>query len=188
MEAKVSSSVVVFFTMMLMMSSSYAYDFYVGGRDGWVTNPSEGFNHWAERNRFQVNDRLVFKYKKGEDSVLVVNEEDYRACNTSNIVRKLDDGDSVFPLGRSGAFFFVSGDPGRCQAGQRLVVVVLALRRRSGPSPAAVPPQMAPSAAEKASPEMASSPGPAASGSAFVGDSWRRLGASLVLCVGVLIL
>ncbi|CAA6673001.1 unnamed protein product [Spirodela intermedia] len=174
MEAKVSSSVVVFLTMMLMMSSSYAYDFYVGGRDGWVTNPSEGFNHWAERNRFQVNDRLVFKYKKGEDSVLVVNEEDYRACNTSNIVRKLDDGDSR--------------DPGRCQAGQRLVVVVLALRRRSGPSPAAVPPQMAPSAAEKASPEMASSPGPAASGSAFVGDSWRRLGASLVLCVGVLIL
>ncbi|KAK8537821.1 hypothetical protein V6N13_096376 [Hibiscus sabdariffa] len=29
-----------------------------GGRDGWVVNPSENYNHWVERMRFQVNDTL----------------------------------------------------------------------------------------------------------------------------------
>lgn len=43
---------------MASMASSEAYFFYVGGRDGWVLNPSESYSHWAERNRFQVNDSL----------------------------------------------------------------------------------------------------------------------------------
>ena len=42
-----------------LFSSSVAYNsFDVGGKDGWVINPSESYNHWAERNRFQVNDSL----------------------------------------------------------------------------------------------------------------------------------
>lgn len=40
------------------ISSSYAYQFYVGGKDGWVPNPTENYNHWAERMRFSVNDTL----------------------------------------------------------------------------------------------------------------------------------
>lgn len=44
--------------VMLAVGSSEGYDFYVGGQDGWVQSPSENFNHWAERNRFQVNDSL----------------------------------------------------------------------------------------------------------------------------------
>lgn len=38
--------------------SSDAYQFVVGGKDGWVVNPSENYNQWASRNRFQVNDTL----------------------------------------------------------------------------------------------------------------------------------
>jgi hypothetical protein len=50
-----------------LFSFSVAYNsFYVGGNDGWVINPSESYNHWAERNRFQVNDSL------GKSSVLAV--------------------------------------------------------------------------------------------------------------------
>lgn len=41
-----------------MVSSSEAYVFYAGGRDGWVVDPAESYNHWAERNRFQVNDTI----------------------------------------------------------------------------------------------------------------------------------
>jgi hypothetical protein len=41
-----------------LSSSSSAYKFYVGGKDGWVLNPSESYNHWAGRNRFHVNDVL----------------------------------------------------------------------------------------------------------------------------------
>lgn len=45
-----------------MVSISGAYEFFVGGRDGWVPDPSEAYNHWAERNRFLVDDRLSMFY------------------------------------------------------------------------------------------------------------------------------
>lgn len=32
------------------------HTFYAGGKSGWILNPSESYSHWAERNRFQVND------------------------------------------------------------------------------------------------------------------------------------
>ncbi|KAH0721459.1 hypothetical protein KY284_006489 [Solanum tuberosum] len=54
-----------------LINSCYAYQFYVGGKAGWVPNPSENYNSWAERMRFQINDTLVFKYMKGSNSVLV---------------------------------------------------------------------------------------------------------------------
>jgi hypothetical protein len=44
--------------VMGSLSSSQAHKFLVGGKDGWVLNPSENYNHWAERNRFKVNDTL----------------------------------------------------------------------------------------------------------------------------------
>ena len=34
------------------------YKFVVGGKKGWVGNPSEDYNQWAGRNRFRVNDSL----------------------------------------------------------------------------------------------------------------------------------
>jgi hypothetical protein len=41
-----------------MVSSLEAYVFYAGGHDGWVVDPAESYNHWAERNRFQINDTI----------------------------------------------------------------------------------------------------------------------------------
>ncbi|MQL70606.1 hypothetical protein Taro_002923 [Colocasia esculenta] len=70
----------------------------------------------------------MFRYKNGEDSVLVVTDPAYSACDTSNPIRQLDGGDSVFQFDRSGPFYFFSGVPKRCQAGQKLVVVVLSPR------------------------------------------------------------
>ena len=45
-----------------ILSGSQAYTFYVGGKDGWVLYPSENYNHWAERMRFQVSDTLGEQY------------------------------------------------------------------------------------------------------------------------------
>ncbi|CAL9085912.1 unnamed protein product [Musa acuminata var. zebrina] len=139
---------------MALMDSAGAYVFYAGGRDGWVLHPSESYGDWAERNRFQVADTTVFKYKKGEDSVLVVSKQDYDACDVSKPIRKLDGGDSVFKFDRSGPFYFISGAPGNCQQGQKLVVVVMAVRNcppiSSPPSPpptSNTPPASSPSPA-----------------------------------------
>lgn len=74
---------------------------------------------------------VVFKYKKGSDSVLVVTREDYDNCNTKEPIVKMDGGDSVFKLDRSGPFYFISGNKTNCQKGQKLIVVVLAVRIKS---------------------------------------------------------
>ncbi|XP_065046300.1 early nodulin-like protein 3 [Musa acuminata AAA Group] len=146
----------------LLVDSTGAYVFYAGGRDGWVLHPSESYHDWAGRNRFQVNDTIVFRYKKGSDSVLVVTKQDYDQCDVSKPIQKLDGGDSVFKIDRSGPLYFISGAPGKCSQGQKLVVVVMAVRQPpsepSVPSPAS-PPHIPPSP----SPTPAASPSPSAS-------------------------
>ncbi|XP_062150966.1 early nodulin-like protein 3 [Alnus glutinosa] len=151
---------VLFVILMGFLSTSQAYNFFVGGKDGWVLHPSEKYNHWAERNRFRVNDTLSFKYKKGSDSVLVVTKEHYYACNTTSPMQTLADGHSIFTFGRSGPFFFISGSGKNCQKGQKLIVVVLAVRNKtrhsSLPSTSPVPEPSAspsPAADTPASPE-----------------------------------
>lgn len=44
--------------LMATVDLTRGYDFYAGGTDGWVLYPSESYSHWAERNRFQVNDSI----------------------------------------------------------------------------------------------------------------------------------
>ncbi|KAK9269396.1 hypothetical protein L1049_001169 [Liquidambar formosana] len=145
------------------LSSSQAYKFYVGGKDGWVLHPSENYTHWAERNRFQVNDTLFFKYKKGSDSVLVVSKDDYYKCNTDKPIMKMEDGDSVFKFDRSGLFFFISGNNGTCEKGQKLIVLVLAVKHPKSPfAKAPAPVGQMPAAAPKGTTTPASpSPVPA---------------------------
>ncbi|VAH74373.1 unnamed protein product [Triticum turgidum subsp. durum] len=142
--------------LLLLATGCAGRDFAVGGRAGWTANPAEPFNHWAERNRFQVNDRLVFRYKGQEDSVLVVSPSHYDACNTSDPFMRLGGGESGFVLSYSGPYFFISGDAGRCQAGERLIVVVLAVRTPS-PAPSTPPPP-------PKSPPSSPPPAPAAAG------------------------
>ncbi|XP_044501642.1 early nodulin-like protein 1 [Mangifera indica] len=136
----------LFLMLLGLVSSSQGYKFYVGGKDGWVLNPSENYNHWAERMRFQVNDTLYFKYNKESNSVLVVNNHDYYSCNTKNPIQSLSDGDSIFHLNRSGPYYFISGNAAdNCKKGQKVIIVVMAVRHHHrhappSPSPAAAPP------------------------------------------------
>ncbi|XP_066310806.1 early nodulin-like protein 18 [Miscanthus floridulus] len=124
------AGVVALALLSVLMAATCAAgrDFYVGGHAGWAPNPAEPFNAWAERNRFQVNDTLVFRYNKGADAVLVVSQGHYDACNATEPALRLDDGDSRFVFHASGAYFFISPDAARCRAGERLIVVVLAVR------------------------------------------------------------
>jgi hypothetical protein len=45
-----------------------AKEFHVGGKDGWVVNPSEDYNEWARTHRFRVNDTL-----RESNSLLILN-------------------------------------------------------------------------------------------------------------------
>ncbi|XP_075477719.1 early nodulin-like protein 9 [Primulina tabacum] len=140
--------------------SSHAYQFIVGGNDGWVLNPSASYSQWAGRSRFSVNDTLLFRYQKGSDSVLVVNKDDYDNCNTGNPIQKLDDGNSVFKLDRSGPFYFITGTKENCDKGQKLVTVVLAVR--SPPTPPSPNGLSSPPVISPSSPPSETSPSPTA--------------------------
>lgn len=73
----------------------------------------------------------VFKYNKDMDSVLVVNEEAYHSCNKTSPNQTLKDGNSVFKFTRSGPFFFISGHEDKCENGEKLIIVVMAVRHHS---------------------------------------------------------
>ncbi|KAG6524022.1 early nodulin-like protein 1 [Zingiber officinale] len=146
-------SVVVLMVVALVCASPCrGYVFYVGGRGGWVEHPRESYDSWAGRNRFQVNDTLVFRYQQGNDSVLVVTEAAFGSCNATDPGQNFTDGSTSFQLDRSGPFFFISGAAGHCDIGQKLVVVVLAIRNHTNSSPppafppvSPAPPPLAPS-------------------------------------------
>ncbi|CAD6229837.1 unnamed protein product [Miscanthus lutarioriparius] len=180
-----------------VVCSSEAYVFYAGGRDGWVLDPTESYNHWAGRNRFQVNHTIVFTHEKGVDSVLQVTEQDFDTCNTRNPVRRLQaavgsSGSSVFRLDQSGPFFFISSDEDRCQKGQKLYIIVMAVRRPTTPPESAVAPAPesafppAPSPVWASAPENAHAPPPTAGASRLVID--EAIIGSVVGVIGALVL
>ncbi|XP_019251245.1 PREDICTED: early nodulin-like protein 1 [Nicotiana attenuata] len=135
----------LFLIFLEFFCSSQAYTFHAGGKNGWILKPFESYNHWAERNRFQVNDTIVFKYKKGHDSVLIVHKDDYIKCKKNKPIHAFKNGHSKFKFPKSGPFYFISGHADNCKNGQKLIVVVLSPNHNktsvetSSPSPAPAP-------------------------------------------------
>nr|CAB3450385.1 unnamed protein product [Digitaria exilis] len=115
-------------------------EFRVGGPRGWrVPDANTSYGWWAMNNRFHVGDHLYFKY--AHDSVLVVDRPAFDACNTTEPLAAFTDGATTVRLDRPGFFCFISGEPGHCEEGQRLVVRVMVhpatLAAAPGPGPAA---------------------------------------------------
>ncbi|KAJ8772184.1 hypothetical protein K2173_027361 [Erythroxylum novogranatense] len=125
-----------YFGFFIILSSLLIYsvrstEFLVGGEDGWTApeskNDHDMYNEWASRNRFKVDDTVLFKYNK--DSVMVVNsEEEYQKCESDHPLFFFNDGQTIFKLDRPGFFYFVSGVTGHCQKGQRMIIKVLEIQ------------------------------------------------------------
>ncbi|XP_012848257.1 PREDICTED: extensin-like [Erythranthe guttata] len=144
----------------------HALKFYVGGDDGWNLKPSKNYIHCADDIAFRSTMKSVlFKYKKGHDSVLVVNENDYSKCNKENPIKILKEGDSKFKFEKSGPFFFISGHNQNCEKGEKLIVVVLSDRHRNtthnAPSPLPETPLKPPSHSPSPSPSPSMNKPPA---------------------------
>ncbi|KAM3301845.1 early nodulin-like protein 1 [Capsicum chacoense] len=159
------------------LCSSQGHKLYVGGKEGWVLKPSESYDQWARRNRFQVNDTIVFKYKKGQDSVMVVHDnDDYTKCNKTSPIHHMKDGHSKLKFTRNGRFYFISGKDNHCELGQKLLVVVLSPDHRKSPSPVTPTPAISPVIAPTPPPSPGSvspapAPAPAKSDAMGVGGS-----------------
>ncbi|XP_058103691.1 early nodulin-like protein 13 [Magnolia sinica] len=125
----------------VLFTLSEATDFLVGGKiNAWEipSSPSDSLNGWAEENRFQIGDSLVWKFDGAKDSVMQVSRDDYLSCNTSNPIAAHKGGDVTVKLEKSGPFYFINGTKGHCGNGQKLIVAVLSKGRRHsyGISPA----------------------------------------------------
>ncbi|KAM7250149.1 hypothetical protein ACFE04_022032 [Oxalis oulophora] len=131
-----------FVCFVLFMQKGIAREFAVGPSQSWgVPSSQDYYNKWAESNRFQMNDSLVFVYPSGNDSVLQVTKENYDNCSSESPIAKFEDGHTVFSFKQSGPFYFISGKKENCLKGEKLVVVVLADRSKTGgaSSPAPAP-------------------------------------------------
>ncbi|GMI63709.1 early nodulin-like protein 9 [Hibiscus trionum] len=117
----------LFCFMQMMILKGYAREYQVnwGLHNG---SNAENYNHWAEKNRFQIGDSLVFSYAPNDDSVLHVTEDAYKNCKLESPIAKYTDGHTVFSLDRSGPYYFISGNKDNCGKNEKLVVVVLADR------------------------------------------------------------
>ncbi|CAJ1973634.1 unnamed protein product [Sphenostylis stenocarpa] len=131
------------FFFFLLLGFSAAKELLVGGNiDAWKIPSSEvnSLNQWAEKSRFRVGDYLVWKYESGKDSVLEVTREEYANCSSSNPIKEYSDGNTKVKLDRPGPFYFISGQKGHCEKGQKLIVVVITPRTTIPPiSPAPSP-------------------------------------------------
>ncbi|KAI4970368.1 hypothetical protein ZWY2020_001282 [Hordeum vulgare] len=136
----------------LVAAAASAAQYRVGEQRGWSVPGAgaEPLNSWAARMRFVIGDQLLFVYPKDTDSVLLVDQAAYNACNTTTYVSKFQGGSTVFTLDRSGPFFFISGNEASCKAEQKLIVVVLSVEHTPPgllPPPPPPQPSMPPSSA-----------------------------------------
>ncbi|KAJ8428651.1 hypothetical protein Cgig2_020375 [Carnegiea gigantea] len=134
------------FSLLYIFSTTIhvsCFQYEVGGKRGWIRpdgSEYETYNEWAQQHRFHVGDTLCtfnhFKYSN--DSVLLVNNEDYTECAVNNPISKFEDGNTVFEFDHSGFYYFISGQPGHCQAGQKMIIWVMGAHHQSAisaPSP-----------------------------------------------------
>ncbi|XP_022150999.1 early nodulin-like protein 3 [Momordica charantia] len=129
--------------LVLLLQKACGVEFQVGGSKGFwgVSSDSnaQSFNQWAETRRFQAGDSLVFNYQAGQDSVLLVKQDDYKNCNTEAPIKHFSDGHTIFKFEKSGPYYFISGNKDNCLKNQKLVVVVLADRTKQYSSPPPTP-------------------------------------------------
>ncbi|XP_075669199.1 early nodulin-like protein 6 [Castanea sativa] len=139
---KLFNNVVFFsaFCVTLVAVPVSSFQFQVGGEMGWIKptgNESDIYFKWATENRFHIGDVLYFEYQN--DSVLVVNYTDYQNCVVSNPISKFEDGNTVLRIDRYGFFYFISGQPDHCKAGQKLVIRVMVQSDVESPTSAPSP-------------------------------------------------
>ncbi|XP_029129122.1 early nodulin-like protein 1 [Cajanus cajan] len=132
--------------VIVFMAATNSVEASVQFKVGWhvpAPNNTEFYIKWAEKNRFQIGDALVFEYQN--DSVLSVEKWDYINCDASNPITAFDNGKSTFNLDRPGDFYFISGTDYHCNNGQKLVVDVMHPHPiPKSPPPISLPPQSFP--------------------------------------------
>ncbi|KAI7758092.1 hypothetical protein M8C21_002083 [Ambrosia artemisiifolia] len=174
-------SLLCFVTCFILFSLNFdAYEatqFVVGGKENlWrIPTSTNELNTWAQHERFKIGDSIVFKYDSKTDSVLRVEEGDYKKCIKSKPINEYNDGNTTIDLNKSGAFFFISGADGHCEKGEKLEIRVLSHKH-------SVPP---PSLAPKSSPATLTPPAEPPKSGSVGSDLWISDVLIVAMAVGI---
>ncbi|KAD4178903.1 hypothetical protein E3N88_27494 [Mikania micrantha] len=152
-------------SLFIFIQNNHAYQFKIGGSGDWSLASSSSYDQWAQKNRFQTGDDILFKYQANEDSVVQVSESDYKNCSTASPIAKYSDGHTMIKLDQSGPHYFISGVVDHCKNNEKVLIIVLADRSNrssEAPSPsppAATPPALPPAPASEELPSPPPAPG-----------------------------
>ncbi|CAK8568239.1 unnamed protein product [Lathyrus sativus] len=102
----------VFYSKMI-----YAETHIVGDEHGWTFN----IENWPAETTFNAGDILVFNYDPSKDSVVKVTENNYNTCYVREIEFYKSGADRITLV--KGGNYFISGEPGHCDAGQKIAII-----------------------------------------------------------------
>ncbi|CAM0870910.1 unnamed protein product [Alopecurus aequalis] len=112
---------------LLLVDGCGAAMYKVGGLDAWAPPPStkpDVYVRWGKSLPFKLGDSVWFLYPPSQDSAVQVTAKAFAACDVSDPILKLDDGNSLFNLTEAGRVYFTSAAPGHCRKGQKLSIDV----------------------------------------------------------------
>ncbi|CAI9767597.1 unnamed protein product [Fraxinus pennsylvanica] len=98
-----------------------ATQYVVGDNSGW--DISTDLDTWAKDKRFTVGDDLLFQYSSSH-SVSEVTKQNYKGCNTTNVLQSGSNGNTSFALSSPGDRYFICGNRLHCYAGMKIHVNV----------------------------------------------------------------
>ncbi|PON58819.1 Phytocyanin domain containing protein [Parasponia andersonii] len=154
----------------------------VGDTAGW--NSGVDYTAWTSDKTFTVGDTLVFNYDTSH-KVDEVNQNDYKSCSTSNVLKSHGGTTVTITLSTSGSVYFICPTPGHCDNGMKLQVDVKASSTPGGsppstPSPPSGSPSTPGTPPATTTPSTNQPPSPT-SGAASIVANMNVLGVSVVL-------
>lgn len=97
----------------------------VGDSKGWKVYNSDFYYKWSEEKLFHVGDSLLFEYANEVNDVLEISGDlEFKFCDPTSPIAVHKTGQDLVKLTKPGVHYFISSEPGHCEAGLKLRVVV----------------------------------------------------------------
>ncbi|ERM93676.1 hypothetical protein AMTRI_Chr03g56560 [Amborella trichopoda] len=150
-----ASSFVGVFALMaavVLHGASAAVVHTLGGSTGWTVPPSSSFyTTWANGQKFEMGDSLLFNFSTGAHNALEVSKSEYDACTANSPIQAYSTGPATVELSKTGTHYYLCSFGQHCISGQKVAVNVVSAT--TSPSPRSSPsPVGTPSSSPKASP------------------------------------
>ncbi|GLU20864.1 hypothetical protein SLE2022_370420 [Rubroshorea leprosula] len=110
-----------FLLLSCFVLTTTATTYIIGDTSGW--DISTNLDSWAADKTFKVGDVLVFQ-DLSSDNICEVTKENFRACNTTNVISRYSNRNTTISLTQPGMRYFIDGNQMYCLGGLKLQVNV----------------------------------------------------------------